>query len=246
MKGALELAIGFLLLPGTVFMLLAANFGALKGYLIAATAFFGFVIMLAATWTLGLPGTTPLTGPKGVDPSFKPFTLDSPLASKYSAVRQFTGSATSGWQTEPPESATSGSQAQLRADLETAKQATLQSLMTSYNKTVTKSSKELDVTNLDPAVFYTQQAGTTVAAIVISPKAPPKGSGLEKPTFAPKTFFSYRDPGAPYLPSLIILGSSIALFAAHLLALGYVERKRPLGAVHAPAGTASTRTPSRV
>ncbi len=246
MKGALALATGFLLLPGSVFMLLSANFGALKGYLIAATAFFGFVIMLAATWTLGLPGTTPLTGPKGVDPSFKPFTLDSPLANKYSAVRQFNGSATNGWQAEPPESASSGgSQATLRGDLETAKQATLQSLILSYNKTVTKSSKELDVTNLDTAVFYTQQAGTTVAAIVVSPKAPPQGSGLQKPTFAPKTFFAYRAPGSPYLPSLIILGSAIALFVIHLLLLGYVERKRPLGIVHAPAGTA-TRTPSRV
>jgi len=244
-KGALELAIGFLILPGSVFMLLAVNFGALKGYLIAATAFFGFVIMLSATWTFGLPGTTPLTGPKGVDPSFKPFTANSPLASKYSVVTQFSGSAGNGWQTEPPESATSGPQAKLRADIETAKQGTIQTLITNFNKTVTDSSKELDVTNLDAQAFYTSQAGTTVAAIVVSPKAPPKGSGLTKPTFAPKTFFAYRDPGAPYLPSLIILGSSIALFTIHLLALGYVERKRPLGITHAPAGTA-TRTPSRV
>jgi len=244
-KGALALATGFLLLPGSVFMLLSANFGALKGYLIAATAFFGFVIMLAATWTFGIPGTTPLTGPKGVDPSFKPFTLDSPLANKYSAVKQFNGSATNGWQTEPPESATSGSGAQVRADLETAKQATIQTLIAAYNKTVTQSSKELDVTNLDATVFYTDQAGTTVAAIVISPKQPPSGSGLEKPTFAPKTFFAYRDPGAPYLPSLIILGSAVALFVIHLMLLGYVERKRPLGTVHTPAGAAA-RTPSRV
>jgi hypothetical protein len=246
-KGALALAIGFVIFPGSVWMLLSANFGALKGYLIAATAFFGFVIMLSATWTLGLPGTPPLTGPKGVDPSFKQFSLDSPLATKYSAVKQFSGAAGNGWQDEPPESAAaSGSQAQLRADLETAKQNILQSLITSYNKTVTKSSKELDVTNLDPKVFYTHQAGTTVAAIVISPKQPPAGSGLEKPTFAPKTFFAYRDPGAPYLPSLIILSSAIALFVVHLLLLGYVERRRPLGAVHVPAGAAATRAPSRV
>lgn len=246
MKGALALATGLVIFPGSVWMLLSANFGALKGYLIAATAFFGFIIMLSATWTFGLPGTPPLTGPKGTDPSFKQFSLDSPLASKYSAVRQFTGSASNGWQPEPPESAAAGGpQAQLRADLETAKQNILQNLITSYNKTVTQSSKELDVTNLDAAVYYTHQAGTTVAAIVVSPKEPPKNSGLEKPTFAPKTFFAYRDPGAPYLPSLIILGSSIVLFTVHLLLLGYVERKRPLGAVHTPTGAAA-RTPSRV
>ena len=38
MKGILVVLTGFVLLPGSVFMLLSANFGALKGYLIAATS----------------------------------------------------------------------------------------------------------------------------------------------------------------------------------------------------------------
>ena len=56
MKGLLVVLTGFVFLPGSVYMLLAANFGALKGYLIAATAFFGFLIMLSAVWLFGLVG----------------------------------------------------------------------------------------------------------------------------------------------------------------------------------------------
>ena len=48
MKGILVVVTAFVLLPGSVFMLLAVNFGALKGYLIAATAFFGFLALLSA------------------------------------------------------------------------------------------------------------------------------------------------------------------------------------------------------
>ena len=38
MKGFVVVVIAFVFLPGSVFMLLASNFGALKGYLIAATS----------------------------------------------------------------------------------------------------------------------------------------------------------------------------------------------------------------
>jgi hypothetical protein len=80
---------------------------------------------------------------------------------------------------------------------------------------------------------------------VVSGKKPPAGSGLSKPTFAPKNFFAYRDPGAPYLPSLIVMAVSFVLLVAHILGLGAAERRRPLGAVPRTAEAAG-RTPSRV
>ena len=57
MKPAIGVIIGFLLLPGSVIVLLASNFGALKGYLIGAISFFGFLFMLTVIWTFGVPGT---------------------------------------------------------------------------------------------------------------------------------------------------------------------------------------------
>jgi hypothetical protein len=250
-KGILIVATAFVLLPGSVFMLLSANFGALKGYLIAATAFFGFLAMLSATWLFGLPGTTPLTGPKGTQPTFKFFTLDDPAASRYDSVRNFPGRAGNGWQEAPTGAAAEGgasgggggAQETLRADLDVARQTAVSTLIEETNKDIRDSSRELDPTNLDAKAFYTIQDGTEVAAIVISPKDPPAGSGLRRPNFAPKTTFAYRDPGAPYLPSILFLVGSLVLFLAHMLALGVVERRRPLGGAGAPAEGA--RQPAR-
>jgi len=246
-KGALALAIAVLLLPGSVIVLLSANFGALKGYLIGAAAFFGFVFMLTLIWTFGLPGTPALTGPKGTDPSFKQFELSSPKAQEHNAVQQFQGSEGNGWLAEPQEPQGGGKlppdQETLRGDLETAKQAIIQRLITETNTGIKDSSKELDVTNLDTKVFYTNQKGTELAAVVITGKEPPAGSGLEKPTFAPKSFFAYRDPGVPYVPSLIVMVVALVLFLVHMLGLGAAERRRPLGpAPRAPVD--ATRIPA--
>ena len=234
MKGILVVVTAFLLLPGSVYMLLAVNFGALKGYLIAATAFFGFLILLSATWLFGLPGTTPLTGPKGAQPTFRFFTLDDPAASRFDSVRSFQGGAGNGWQEAPAAAAageqSGGAQEVLKADLDVARQTAVSTLINETNKDNKDSSKDLDAANLDAKAFYTIQDGTEVAAIVISPKTPPAGSGLERPSFSPKTTFAYRDPGAPSLPSLLFLIGSLVLFVVHMLALGLVERRRPLGA----------------
>ena len=235
MKGLLVVVTAFILLPGSVYMLLASNFGALKGYLIAATAFFGFLTMLSTVWLFGIPGTTPLTGPKGTQPSFKFFTINDPQASTYDRVRDFQGSAGNGWQAAPegdvPES---GPEAELKADLDVARQRAIQDLIKETNANIKDSSKELDVTNLDAKAYYTIQDGREVTAIVISPKTPAPGSGLERPDFAPKTTFAYRDPGSPYLPSILFLIGASVLFVVHTLLLGVAERRRPLGQALTP------------
>jgi hypothetical protein len=229
-KGLLVVLIGFVFLPGSVFMLLASNFGALKGYLIAATAFFGFLSLLSAVWLFGLPGTTPLTGPKGTQPSFRSFTINDPQASTYDRVRDFQGAAGNGWQAAPTGEVAAGSpQETLKADLDTARQTAVSDLIEEKNKDVRDSSDELDVTNLDAKAFYTIQDGTEVAAIVISPKTPPAGTGLKKPGFSPVTSFAYRDPGNPRLPSILFLAGALVLFVVHMLLLGLAERRRPLG-----------------
>jgi hypothetical protein len=234
-KGLLVVLVAFVLLPGSVYMLLASNFGALRGYLIAGTAFFGFLVMLSAVWLFGIPGTTPLTGPKGPQPTFVPFTINDPAASTYDSVRDFQGGAGNGWQAAPEGEVEEGSpEATLKADLDVARQAAVSNLIEETNADIEDSSEELDPTNLDAKTYYTIQDGTEVAAIVISPKTPPAGSGLKRPDFAPKTSFAYRDPGNPYLPSILFLIGSILLFVIHMLLLGVAERRRPLGQAHTP------------
>jgi hypothetical protein len=234
-KGIAVVVTAFVLLPGSVYMLLASNFGALKGYLIAGTAFFGFLMMLSAVWMFGIPGTTPLTGPKGTQPSFKFFTLNDPAAATYDSVHDFQGGAGGGWQPEPTGDFEEGSaEATLKADLDTARQTAVSDLIEKTNANVKESSEELDVTNLEAKTYYTIQDGTEVAAIVISPKTPPAGSGLQRPDISPVTRFAYRDPGNPSLPSILFLIGSSVLFVAHMLLLGVAERRRPLGVALAP------------
>jgi hypothetical protein len=234
-KGLLVVITAFVLLPGSVYMLLASNFGALKGYLIAGTAFFGFLVMLSAVWLFGIPGTTPLTGPKGAQPTFRFFTIDDPAAGTYDSVRDFQGGAGGGWQEAPAGEVEEGSaEATLKADLDVARQTAVQDLIDETNVDIEDSSEELDVTNLDAKTYYTIQDGTEVAAIVISPKTPQEGSGLQRPDFAPKTVFAYRDPGSPYLPSILFLIGSTVLFVVHMFLLGLAERRRPLGGARTP------------
>jgi hypothetical protein len=234
-KGLLVVLTAFVFLPGSVFMLLASNFGALKGYLIAAVGFFGFMVMLSAVWLFGIPGTTPLTGPKGAQPTFKFFTVNDPVAATYDSVRDFQGGAGNGWEPAPEGEFEEGTpEATLRADLDTARQTAVQDLIEETNADIEDSSEELDATNLGAEVFYTIQDGTEVAAVVISPATPLEGSGLQRPDFAPKTFFAYRDPGSPYLPSILFLVGSIVLFLVHLFLLGVAERRRPLGQALTP------------
>jgi hypothetical protein len=120
--------------------------------------------------------------------------------------------------------------------------------ITEGNKDVTDSSKELDATNVEPKTFYTTSGGTTLAAIVLSPKEPPPGSGLSKPTFAPATEFAYRDPGFPQRYNLIFMGVALVLFAFHVFALSRAERRNPLGPGRAatPEPASAPRQPARV
>jgi hypothetical protein len=151
-------------------------------------------------------------------------------------VRDFQGQAGNGWQAAPEGEVEAGSaQETLKADLDTARQRAVSALITETNKKVEDSADELDVTNVDAKTFYTIQDGTEVAAIVISPKAPPEDSGLKKPDFAPKTTFAYRDPGNPYLPSILFLVGASVLFLVHMVLLGMAERRRPLGVTQRPA-----------
>ncbi len=246
MKGAALVITALILLPGSVWMLLASNFGALKGYLIAATALFGFLILLSATWSFGLPGTPALTGPVGKQPSFIQFTKNDPAASRFDKVASFQGAAGNGWVPAPGEGTLSAADEKLKADLDAAKQAALAAFIAERNKGVKDSSQELDVVNTDTKVFYTTEKGTTLAAVVISPKEPPAGSGLRTPTFSPVSAFAYQDKGAPALPSYLFLAASIVLFLLHAWLLGVVERRRPLGGALSPQAepraSAATRT----
>ena len=74
LKGGLSVIMGFVLFIGTVLLLVSAVFGRRMGYLVVATAFFGWMLLLSALWAFGFwsQGTeTPTNlGPRGVEPAW--------------------------------------------------------------------------------------------------------------------------------------------------------------------------------
>jgi hypothetical protein len=64
-RGFLILATGLLLLPGSVYMLLATNTGAKLGFVLAAAGLSGWIFLLATVWTIYG------TGMKGSQPSWR-------------------------------------------------------------------------------------------------------------------------------------------------------------------------------
>ena len=97
-EGVLAVVAGVVLFAGSIYVLISAVFGARMGYLIAATGFFAFFVILAAIWAFGAPGTLPFLGPKGSLPEWVPVAAGQDLTSPtYPVIEAYPGSP---W--EPP------------------------------------------------------------------------------------------------------------------------------------------------
>lgn len=74
LKGLGVTIVGFVLFVGCVMLLLSAIFGRTMGYLVLATAFFGWMFALSALWTFGFWSQgieTPVNlGPRGQEPGW--------------------------------------------------------------------------------------------------------------------------------------------------------------------------------
>lgn len=97
-RGAIALPVAIIIFFGAVFLLLKANLGTRRAYLVEATCFFGFMVVLSLFWGFGAPGTPRNTGPQSLPgqpadyytPKWVPFAGDSTLADeRFSVVKQF-------------------------------------------------------------------------------------------------------------------------------------------------------------
>lgn len=95
----LAVPIGTVIFIGSVYMLVRANLGTKRGYLVTATSLFGFLIIYALFWAFGAPGTPPATGPQNLpgqeldayEDTWRPFAKDSTLANdpNYDVVKTY-------------------------------------------------------------------------------------------------------------------------------------------------------------
>ena len=73
LPAVLSFVLAVVLLIGSLYMLLASNFGARLAYLIVMVSLMAFMMFLSLLWTIGGPGTTTGTGPRGREPAWVPF-----------------------------------------------------------------------------------------------------------------------------------------------------------------------------
>ena len=207
LMGILATIAAFVLFCGTIYVLVAAVFGNRMGYLVTATSFFAFMLILSALWVFGAPGTTRYLGPKGTLPTWIAVAQGQRLQSETVPIEQYPAGP---WK-EP-------SKAQ-RAEVEPASLAFQEFLATEAGGELRSAGLEGE---LEPDDFviedvrFTEVEGRQVAAAT----AFAEGGGPQV------TVVGYKDPGNEPLPSYLFLIGSIIGFAAHLPFLDRAERRR--------------------
>jgi hypothetical protein len=97
-RGVIALPAAIIIFFGSVFLLLKANLGTRRAYLVEATCFFGFTTVLSLFWGFGAPGTPQFTGPQALPgqsadyytPKWVAFADDSTLADeRFPIVKQY-------------------------------------------------------------------------------------------------------------------------------------------------------------
>jgi hypothetical protein len=250
----LALPLGILIFVGSVYLLIRSNLGTRRGYLVMSTSLWGFSLLLSLFWAFGAPGTPPNTGPQNLpgqeldeyQPVWVAFAPDSTVAtaegSPYAAVSSypdgfdevpadFEGTAALGVQnTQSFFSSLAG--------LEGTDEAYFDVL--TGTEEVVEGPLYLEAENGRPMIGVT--FGTTCQFGLDGAAAdalPPFCEGLEvgdlipadaqladgNPALATTTLFAFYDAGAPYFPSLLMIGIFAVLFGLHLLLLARDETR---------------------
>jgi hypothetical protein len=213
--GYLTVLMGFILFVGSVYLLLAAVFGPRMGYLVMATALFGWMIILSSLWAFGFWSQgldTPTNlGPRGTEPHWAAFGSGVEVASKsYPVVEQYPND---------PWVAPAGIEDERTASVGTVTTAVQDYMADQANEQLKEEGSEATVLPSDFTVTnveFTSVDGTSLAGA----QAFYLGGG-------PKvTVFTYHDSGNVPLYSYAFLGASIILFVIHVPFLDRAERKR--------------------
>jgi hypothetical protein len=97
-RGVIALPAAIIIFFGAIFLLLKSNLGTRRAYLVEASTFFGFMLILSLFWGFGAPGTPRNTGPQSLPgqpadyytPKWVAFAPDSTLAQeRFGLVNQF-------------------------------------------------------------------------------------------------------------------------------------------------------------
>lgn len=209
-EGALVVVAGFVIFGGSVWLLLSAVVGVRMGYLISATGLFAFMVILAALWAFGAPGTPPNLGPRGDLPTWFGLAAGRELSSPtYPVVDDYPSEP---W-ADPEESG------RFRGEVEAVTLAFQEFLAEEAAGELRRAGIEGEIT---PETFeitdlrFTEVDGTPLAAA----RAFAGTGGPEVEVVG------YKDAGDLALPSWLFLAGAIIGFAAHVPFLDRAERRR--------------------
>ena len=208
-EGTLVVVIAMILFAGSTYLLLSAVFGLRMAYLVAATGFFGFMLILAALWAFGAPGTPAFLGPKGDLPTWTPLAAGTDLRSPtFPVVDEFPDGD---W--APPDEAGKAT------EVEAVTQAIQEFVAEEANAELAAAQIEGEVTsaNIQVEEIHFARVGETD---LVAATAFPTTGGREVEVVA------YLDPGNLSMPSYIALGIAVVGFAVHVPFLDRAERRR--------------------
>jgi hypothetical protein len=215
-----------LALVGSIYMLLASNFGARVGYLITATSLFAFLIILSLLWLIGAPGTTTATGPRGREPAWIPFMSTSDVA-RLDFPREVADFPGTGWDERrtvyPGRIDSRGELQGVRTTITTAlaNEALVQGTgptdeddwaFRPPGRALTPAEEAIP----EATIRYRQEGNRLLFGVTI----PATSEHREV------TVFAFRDKGLVYLTALMFLVVSLVGFVLHLWLLARHERKQ--------------------
>jgi hypothetical protein len=204
--------VGALIFVGSIYLLLRANLGTKRGYLVLGASGFGFLFLLSIFWAFGAPGTPQATGPTNLpgqpanelQPRWIAFASDSLLAderAELQVVRTFPEGfdVREDW----PEDL---------ADRIDAGQTEIQNFFSGED-----AGEPVRDTWLPVETGYVQlDDGTEILGVTYQET----DNTLELvPDGATYTGFAFWEPGNPLLPALLLAGISLILFLLHAFLL---------------------------
>lgn len=209
-KGIAVTIAAIIIFIGSVYILLAAYMGRVMAYLVIAVSLFGWMIILSAIWTFGVPGTPKNLGPRGTEPHWQVLAAGTAGAvpSRYEETRSFPGQP---W--KPVNTSTQSSADTVRTAIQNYMAQEANQQLHGRGSRVELEPQDFTVKEIG---FARAEDGTYLAAgrVFFSLGGPEV------------TVFTYHDTGNVSAPSWASLGASVFGFLVHLPFLDRAERKR--------------------
>lgn len=218
-RAIVSLPAAFLFFFVSVYLLLRSNLGTRRAYLVMATSFFGFMVILSLYWTFGAPGTPMATGPQNLpgqvadyyQPKWEPFAGDSVIADeRFPLVKSF------------PEGF---------SEVDESDQALVELIGPVADQLLGFFSTERAgvpgpvPSNWVPAgspQVATAADGAQIAAVTFAPATEEGEPDTSGDTY---TAFAFYDSGFLLLPSFVMVALSLLGFLLHVLLLGWDENR---------------------